>query len=346
MLDYQKNAINQVRAQAATRQDDTREVIKTMLEPLGIQTADLVALLLNRPITVNFHPDRLTRANKSVIESLIDEGKYQGQFLTQTTNGSDTAYIGGERFNWEQRLFCEAYPPDALERPKYGALNIFNYRDGGAMRFGSCYFVLKQSVVNRCTFSYGDSAIGARGLCSSDTFESLLMALLLDIRDNQKMLNQVAGSMEEAIATLVYDWRDKAVLGRNLDYYIETHIHGDIDLAKDVESLFLDSAFKGTALHEQAKALCNQYSIALAYIPKRTLNVDAIGPLFRGPTMQMLAKRISALYGISHNTIDAYSIGKASCDSIKHYADWKAFGSEAECFQYMKQLWHMVGYFG
>jgi len=72
---------------------------------------------------------------------------YHGQFRTRTTNGGKTAHIGGDRFLWEQRLFFDSYPEDSVERPKYGALNLFRYIDGASARFGSCFFSLKTVYV-------------------------------------------------------------------------------------------------------------------------------------------------------------------------------------------------------
>ncbi|HHY43192.1 MAG TPA: DUF3626 domain-containing protein [Thermoanaerobacterales bacterium] len=51
--------------------------------------------------------------------------------------------MGGDRFLWEQRIFFDAYPPESIDRPKYGALNVFQYIDGASVRFGSCFFTLK-----------------------------------------------------------------------------------------------------------------------------------------------------------------------------------------------------------
>jgi len=104
-----------------------------------------------------------------LLENLLEQGQYHGQFCTGTTNGGRKAFIGGNRFIWEHRLFYNAYPDNSIDRPKYGALNIFRYIDGAPVRFGSCYLALKKDIIDRCTFSYGDSSTNSTILCTSDT---------------------------------------------------------------------------------------------------------------------------------------------------------------------------------
>ncbi len=76
-------------------------------------------------ITINFHPDRYTSDNKPLLQTIAEDGFLKSQFETGTSNGGLTAYMVGERWSWEQRVFDGAYDnaPNNL-RPKYGALNI------------------------------------------------------------------------------------------------------------------------------------------------------------------------------------------------------------------------------
>ena len=65
------------------------------------------------------------------------EDVYQTQFVTRTSNGGLTAYPGGDRWRWEERIFGQVYddaPPG--ERPKYGALNHRRRRIGAAPASG------------------------------------------------------------------------------------------------------------------------------------------------------------------------------------------------------------------
>lgn len=44
-------------------------------------------------VTLNFHPDRPVRG-RPILLALAEAGLYQSQFLTGTSNGGQTAYVG------------------------------------------------------------------------------------------------------------------------------------------------------------------------------------------------------------------------------------------------------------
>lgn len=74
-------------------------------------------------ITLNFHPDRDV-AGLNILDALRGDGFYRSQFETGTSNGGLTAHPGGDRWLWEQQLFCGVYDnAPGAERPKYGALS-------------------------------------------------------------------------------------------------------------------------------------------------------------------------------------------------------------------------------
>lgn len=136
------------------------------------------------------------------------------------------------------------------------------------------------------------------------------------------------------------------VLGKNLDYCIETHIHGDIDLLTDVDSFYLDESFKNSQIEDSAILLSEKYDIELHWIPLRKITVDSIDDEFRGPKIKPLAKKIDLLYGNGAGIINAALIGTASRASLLNLQEWNDIGNENELFQYFKQLWHTVAYFG
>lgn len=346
MLNYQKLALEKVREYA--KRDCTKHYnyLEQVCRSFDIAVNVLIERVLQSPITINFHPDRFANNGKTVLENLIGQGLYHGQFRTGTTNGGKTAYIGGERYLWEQQLFRDAYPDNSLDRPKYGALNVFRYIDGASVRFGSCYFVMKQEISNRCTFSYGDSSINPTTLCTSDVFIGILADLLSDVQNKARMLNQVVSSQQEALAILLNKCDTMKNIGRNLDYCIETHIHGDVSLLEDVESFYVDSSFQNTIVEGQAEELCQKYGINLEWIPKRQVLVKEMGELFRGSMIPVVAKKIDCLFGNHQGIINANLIGQASRDSVMNPENWNEIGNGTDVFQYLKQLWHTVGYFG
>jgi len=345
VLDYQTTAIKNVRTYAEKNKTEHQALVEEICTTFNVDVNFITRKILNRPITLNFHPDRKSNNQLLIIDSLIEQGLYHGQFHTGTTNGGKSAYVGGDRFLWEQRLFCNAYPHDSKERPKYGALNLFNYADGASARFGSSFFTLKNEVVKRCTFAYGDSSTNPTTLCTSDTFVSILAAIFEDVRKNKKFLDRLISTVQETLAILLNTSKNND-LGRNLDYCIETHIHGDISLAEDVECFYLDGSYQGSQIAKKAELLCQMYAVELCWIPKRQLFIKDIKEFFRGEKIPMLAKKIDNTFGDSQGVINAAIIGMASQDSSTNPLAWNDIGNESEIFQYIKQLWHTVAYFG
>lgn len=346
LKEFEQSAIDVVYRNACKAEADNRLHVTRICESQYIDADMLISNILRKPITVNFHPDRLSNNGKPIIENLLADGKYLGQFQTGTSNGGKTAYIGGERFLWEQRLFSNAYPADTLSRPKYGALNVLSYLDGASARFGSCYFVLKQNVMRQCTFAYGDSSTNPETLCTAQSFWGILYALLSDVINNCKLLNIENCPLDKAIQMLSSNKRISQVMGRNLDYCIETHIHGEVLLGEDIEALYLDGSFKDTEIHSLSEKLSRKYQISLCWIPIRQIQIDSIDDSFRGPMIKPLAEKIDLRFGGGAGVINAKLIGKGSCESILRPDIWSDIGNDFELFQYFKQLWHTTAYYG
>ncbi|WP_328657054.1 DUF3626 domain-containing protein [Nocardia salmonicida] len=174
-------------------------------------------------VTVNFHPDWLA-TDRLILEALVDDGNYRSQFVTGTSNGGLTAHPGGDRWHWESRMFGGAYDHAPREdRPVYGALNFRRSSVGAAPRFGSAHLRLTAAVLDRATFCYPDSYLDPSnfGVASS------------------------MGLIELAEA----DDQDA------LDNYVEAHIHGPVQLDRDVEAIVLDPSHRGTELEAIARRL-------------------------------------------------------------------------------------------
>lgn len=234
MREFQRIAIERVRENAENKSKGCMLFLEPICKRFGVDVEKLIHGAMQNPVTLNFHPDRLCNNGKTVLENIMEKGQYHGQFRTGTTNGGKTAFFGGDRFLWEQRLFYDAYPFNYLDRPKYGALNILKYLDGASVRFGSCYITLNKGILDRCTFSYGDSSTNPTTLCTSELFACVLADLFRDIQNNGKLLNLVVSSEQEALAILMHESSCFKTIGRNLDYCIETHVHGDVSLHDDV----------------------------------------------------------------------------------------------------------------
>lgn len=175
-------------------------------------------------VTLHFHPDRLV-GGQPILEAMARDGVYRSQFETGTSNGALTAYSGGDRWVWESRIFAGAYDNvPASERPKYGSLNFRRCRLGGSPRFGSAYLRLTSETLARTTFCYPDSVFGPKNFGSALRISSLIAMAELEQRDA-------------------------------LDDYIEAHIHGLVDLRRDVDALVLDPCYRDTPVEQAASKL-------------------------------------------------------------------------------------------
>jgi uncharacterized protein DUF3626 len=248
-------------------------------------------------ITLHFHPDRDVRG-VSVLESLRRDGVYRSQFETGTSNGGLTAYPGGDRWRWENRIFGGAYDAaPAAARPVYGALNVRGRRNGGSPRFGSAFFRLRESALDRSTFCYPDSFTEPVNFGTADR----------------------AGLVAIAAANQLDP----------LDDYVEAHVHGGVSLARDAEALVLDPCFRGTDVEAVARRLpCpvewhDGFVLDITQVRRR--------PEFKTPEAVALAERI-AVDGLLTARIlgDAARTGQHDPQTVKYVWHYIArFGHDA-----------------
>lgn len=209
-------------------------------------------------IAFNFHPDRIARDGRLVIQALLDDGVYRNQFETGISNGG----LGGERPDWERRLFGGAYdgaPPE--ERPKYGGLNVLDNPYGPCPRFGSCHLVLHAHVAERTTFCFGDSHTAVRDVGTADAFDAVWAAFQAAPHDDP----------------------------RDLDDYIEAQVHGLVGLGVDAAALVADPSFEGTDVGRLLQATADRYGIPLTHHAGFELDAADVPADFRGRETRDLA---------------------------------------------------------
>nr|WP_246562343.1 DUF3626 domain-containing protein [Streptomyces roseirectus] len=245
-------------------------------------------------VTLNFHPDR-TADGEPILRALARDGAYHSQFVTGTSNGGLTAHPGGDRWRWESRIFGGAYDDaEPHERPVYGALNFRRQVVGAAPRFGSAHFRLTAAALTRATFCYPDSAAEPAhfGVAAS----SALIALAES--DEQDPLND----------------------------YIETQIHGGVDLARDVEAVVLDACYRGTRVEDDARRL----PCAVEWHPGYRITLADLHAHadYRGPEYAALGEEIA-----EDGHVDPRVIGDAARSG--RYA-----------LQDLKMVWHTLARFG
>lgn len=254
------------------------------------------ALPADARLVVHFHPDRRhtdARGTARVVERLA-EGYYLSQFATGVSAGGLTARTGGDRWRWESRIFGGAYDEAAPEeRPVCGAVE--HRGRGGALRFGSSWLALRPATWDRATLCWPDSAFRPVAFGTPALAGDLLA-------------------------------RADAAAADPLDDDVEAHLHGGLDIGRDVAALVLDPSYRDTRVEAAARAL----PVALAWSEGRVLEVAALDGLepYRGPAAVELARSIAR-----HGRLDARRIGRAAAGG----------GLDP---QLVKQVWHLVARFG
>lgn len=246
-------------------------------------------------VTLHFHPDRLV-GGLPILEVMARDGVYRSQFETGTSNGALTAHSGGDRWRWESRIFAGAYDcVPASERPKYGSLNFRRRRLGGSPRFGSAYLRLTSETLSRTTFCYPDSVFEPKSFGTAARISSLIALATTEQKDA-------------------------------LDDYIEAHVHGLLDLQRDVDALVLDPCYRDTPVEQAAHKL----GCTVEWHDGFQLSTDELRchPDYRGLEYVELGLVLAR-----NGYLDPRIIGDAA-----------RTGSHDE--QALKRLWHYVARFG
>lgn len=322
--------------------EESFENLSAILKYANISESEqqLLSQLINEKACINlhFHPDRYS-ADGFIIEGLLNSGEYKNQFQTKTSSGSLTATTGGDRDKWENALFHNLYDTNMKDRPKYGALNLTHTSDGASPRFGSCYFVTKPQVKNRSTFTYGDSHLLPKERGTINNFRQIFLKLYEDIFTRNSALGGSFGSLSDFITTTSETLKRNTVkehLSHNLDFYIETQIHGKVDLKKDISTLVLDYSFKGTEFENYFLQISEKFNILLVWNLGYQLNERDFPDNFRGKEVPDFAKQIA-----KNGIVNAYILGKAISNS-----KLKLEYGETALFQFAKYIWHCLVKFG
>ena len=319
-------ALDHIRDCAKARKDMALETIRHILKMTNVRIEDfeeaVTTLKTHGRVALHFHPDRLDPNGKMVAQTMLEQGVYKSQFETKLSNGSVSAYPKGARDLWEKQLYGGAYHVrefDPAQRPKYGALDVMRHPDGPAPRFGSCYFLLKPLVSQRCTFTYLDSHRNPDEKGTLDEFDDILAAALTDVFTRNFALGVNGLSVSEFVNRRLT--RLSAPLAdpfgrapaRDLDFYIEAQVHGEIAFQDDIERLVCDPCFRGTRIGEVLEQISRRYGIGLFWHAGFTLELEQVPDNFRGPSMPSLAKSIA-----TKSYFDASMIGVSAAALVRN----------------------------
>jgi hypothetical protein len=330
--------------------------------PIEAFNAAMECVRTHARVVLHFHPDRIGTKAITVAEALVAEGQYRNQFETGLSSGSVTAFSGGARDNWERTLFGGAYHQEAVtggERPKYGALELVRFPDGPIPRFGSCYFVLRSTVSQRTSFTFmgSEDPLAPERLGTIGRMDCVMAPLLEEIEaggittppwppfraPTLGIPNVTVARLLNVLNELPQRREDPAhgEAERVLDTQIEAHVHGPIDLHRDVELLVADPAFGETPTGEWLGQLARRYEIPLRWHCGFQLPVADVPDDFRGPAMPKLAGRIAG-----HGVVDAAVIGAAAASLQRNPDSWRDWGTYWDTYEHLKQLWHVVVHYG
>ncbi len=294
-------------------------------------------------IALHFHPDRISQG-LSVAEHLLVDGIYRNQFETGISNGSLSAVSGGKRDRWEIDLFGDTYGcllNLPRERPIYAALDLMRHGDGPAPRFGACYLILKPAVMERCTFTLGDSSDPPDYVGVSGAMGGIMRGLVEAVASGAWDLGVPGLTISGLIARLSRDEASpdafEGAPGRILDQYVEAQIHGPVQLDADAEMLVVDPSFRGTATGRVLEEVCSRHGLVLRWHMGFVLPVADVSDAFRGPAMPHLARRVAP-----QGTLDAAAIGRAAASLARDPAAWADWGPPTDTQVQLKELWHVV----
>jgi len=331
------------RKKRAVEEIDSVLIMSNIERPLF--TRAMTQLKEKARVALHFHPDRMGPDGKTVARALAKSGVYRSQFETLISNGSVSAHAGGARDLWEQRLFGGSYTFEnstPAHRPKYGALDLLGHADGPSPRFGSCYFLLKPAVKERCSFSYMDSHNDTVEKGTIDEFDDIMAALLVEVYTRNYGLGEHDLSVLKLIQRLAKGFEGKGEARRNLNHYIEAQIHGEVSLKDDVEILVADPSFKGTDTEQYLDIISTNFGVKLHWHQGFSMLADKVPDDFKGPTMPSLAKRLAGPEG----RIDANRIGLGALSLQNDPASWRDRGDIKEVLQEFKLLWHVLVKYG
>jgi hypothetical protein len=362
-------AIEAVRARALRDRHVHRQRMRRALTADGVRVDPewvCAAVLERARVTLNFHPDRLIADGRSVAEALRDEGVYRGQFETGISNGGLTAYPGGDRDEWERRLFQGAYhsavstPEAAAARPRYGGLNVAGFINGPAPAFGSCALVLERHETARTTFLFGDSSERYDDMGTADALEPVLAALIERVAATGQMLG-LSGVTVRGMVERLRDPAPAQAFSRVLDDYIETHTHGPINLASDAHAFLLDPCYRDTPTGAALKEAADRYrlklhwhagsQLALETFPTTTA-IHSGGEMTRWQQFLLsgraarLAARVVSEYAADGTHLTASTIGGAARSFVREPEKWADWGAPDPSLTVLKDLWRILAAHG
>lgn len=212
LTECQKEALEIARKKSKIHQNGLMYQIKLLLIEYNINESfiDEFHKYINETVPIVSH-------GKFTLKDLIEDPKFKNCFELENR---DTYYLNYRREK-ESKLFNNKYT-SVTDRPKYASLNISNNEEGNPLckNYGSNVIFFKHDIKKRSSFVYGNSEKDMMYLCTFQYPNALLFHMNSQIKKVYGNIN-----LEEK---------------NNLSAYIEVQIHGNIDIATDIEKIIID----------------------------------------------------------------------------------------------------------
>lgn len=234
---YQSYAVDLGKRKSRNREEKTRKwMIKSLMIDKGISEEEangiyenIMEKARNARLRIHFDPEELLTNGSTLLEQLSSDGHIKNDYELDRGFDRDSREID------ERYLFGDDYDEASdKERPVYGSIDLFNKGLDAHPYGGDIAFVLNEDVKKRATGSHMDSSSIAYG-------------------DEGRWLR----SMEDPHQLIMDRWTSKWKQPKNADKqrerafdaissgkpyhddnnFFEAHIHGGINLARDVSHI-------------------------------------------------------------------------------------------------------------
>ncbi len=222
-----------------------------------------------RKAKVMIHFDPLEKLDNGVnlVDQLSSDGTMKNSY-TSTTGLDDEGNEEEQHANWlaDRYMFGNDYDPGDKERPVYGTIDMYNQGLKHNANAGEVAFVMKDDIKKRSTGShiagehmgYGTEGTTVRSL--TDPHHLIVDRWTYKWKNPRKKDGQRIRAMDAAI-----DGKTNS----DDHQYFEAHMHGGVDLKRDVDHLLVPSSWKSdkahSKKHDSVQKLSKQFGIPIKY---------------------------------------------------------------------------------
>lgn len=254
LTEKQKAAFKYCKAKSKIHAGQTKGMVLIRFIELGYDEKDLEKVIdyIQNQVQVTINISTQTILKHVIYDDHIKNGYEIGRFNAAGNCG---------RTGWENNLFNKEYTgAEAIERVKYGSLNIFGNKTGtaAAVGYGDAFFLLRKEVNDRISFVNGDSAAMMLHIC---TFKHCV-PLMVHLSDEY---------LKAIISHVTNKTQNKTQNNsQNQNFnYIEAQIHGDVRLDIDIEKLVITNkvfSSLGDTSRDKLNMFCQNNNITLEIV--------------------------------------------------------------------------------